>query len=168
MTTLAELRPGDFCVVRTGGLAGWLIRLGTRSSVNHAMLFLGDGMIVEATQPRIATRALGKGEAKRYTWSAVQLTDQQRSAIVAQARTEIGTRYGWLDVICCALAILGVRWNWVLGRIDDPSTVDCSHLVTRAYRRGAAIDLIPGKEGYLETPGDLLDVIEGKQVPQYR
>lgn len=161
---ITQPKPGQFGVIATRDPGGWLIRLGTRSSVNHACLSLGGDMIAEAVTPKVRVRQLGPDE--RWQWSDVSLTGTQRQAITNYGRDAEGWRYGWLDVLCCFLAVVGLRIRPVLNRIHDPKTTDCSHLVTGAYK-AAGIDLVPGKPEYLETPGDLLDEIEHKTAPEW-
>lgn len=159
-------RPGDFGVIATHDIGGWLIRLGTRSSVNHACIYLGGGRIAEATPPAVHIRGLGKGEVDQWQWSSVTLADTQRQAITDYAQAHDGERYGWLDILAVTLSVLGVRFPWVLNRIARPDTTDCSHFVSDAYL-AAGIDLIPGKPSHLETPGDLLDVVDGRTAPEW-
>ena len=48
-----EPKAGDYGVVKTSGILGWLIRLGTMSRWNHALVYIGDGKIVEANLPGV-------------------------------------------------------------------------------------------------------------------
>ena len=41
-------KPGDYAVVKTNGIIGRLIRIGTTSRWNHAFIYLGNDLIVEA------------------------------------------------------------------------------------------------------------------------
>ena len=53
---------GDYFVVKTHGLAGMLIRIGTFSEWNHAGIYIGDGKIIEARPQGVTISDLSKYE----------------------------------------------------------------------------------------------------------
>jgi cell wall-associated NlpC family hydrolase len=153
---------GDFGVVRTNGWAAWVIRKVTRSEVNHAFVYVGNGQIVEAN-PRGA--AVGNvSEYPHATWSHMALTTQQRHAIANAARSLVGTPYSWVDDVCIGLADL---FGWhvpepVRARLSKRSRLMCSQLVDVAYSK-AGVTLFPdGRIPGDVSPGDLLHLIEGQ------
>lgn len=152
---------GDFGVCRTNSFIAWVIRKFTRSTVNHAVVYVGNGEVVEA-QPGGARKR--KVNLQDFTWSHVNLTDEQRTTVRAKALMLRGVPYGYEDIALIALGLLGVRWKWVLNRLDDEDTMICSQLVAVCYAE-ASIRLCPGKPYYLTTPGDLLDVIDHETIP---
>ncbi len=141
---------GDFFVVRTEGWAARVIRVVTRSDVNHAGVYVGDGRIVEA-QP--AGAAFNQVDAyPNARWSHVPLSGVQRQAIVAEAVALIGTPYSWVDVVCIGLADL---FGWsvpepIRHRLRGKGELMCSQLVDTAYLR-AGVHLF--NDGRL--PGDV-------------
>jgi cell wall-associated NlpC family hydrolase len=153
---------GDFGVARTNGWAAPWIRLVTRSTVNHAFVYVGNGQIVEANP---SGAAVGKvTEYPHAIWSHMALTTQQRHAIANAADTLVGTPYSWVDDACIGLADL---FGWhvpepVRHRLNRRDRLMCSQLVDRAYTK-AGVHLFP--DGRLDgdvSPGDLLHLIEGQ------
>jgi len=150
-------RPGDYGVVKTSGIVGFLIRLVTVSRWNHAFVCVADGVIVEA-RPLGATLS----KASRYPRAAYNqhesLTDDQRKEIVDFAVKAVGTPYGFIDILVIFLRIFGLRFGsktrlmtW-LGNRDG---LICSELVARAYE-SAGFKLI-NEPSYIVTPGDLAE-----------
>jgi cell wall-associated NlpC family hydrolase len=147
-------RAGQFGVVRTNSVAAWLIRLGTRSQVNHAFVFIDEDFIVEAEGTgAVISRASKYAD---MTVSHFPLTDAEAAAIGAEARKLVGTPYGYLDIACLTLLSLGVRWQWLLDRAQASRTLICSQLVDRAYRNAGLHLYDDGRPDGEVTPGDLL------------
>ena len=152
------LASGSMFVVRTGGLAGQLIRLGTRSQVNHAGIVLHeDGSTVEA-RPGGAVL----GNVKDYKGRLVvvndlePLSDDDRHKIVDEARALVGTPYSWLDIAALGLTCLGLRWTWLTKRVARTDRLICSQLVDVAYQRAGVHMFNDGRSSSAVTPGDLL------------
>lgn len=163
------MNTGDFGVVRTGGWAGWGIRVVTRSHYNHAILHVGNGQVVEA-QPRGACfTPVGVYADADIIWSNLDLADVQRAVIAKAGRARVGTPYSWVDDACIALtAIFSVHVpRWVRRRLARPDRLMCSQLVDVCYE-AAGIDLVLSKvlPGDV-TPGDLADVIARRPVPEH-
>lgn len=158
----------EYGCIKTGGWAGRVIRVVTRSPVNHVVYSLGDDRIIEAQPGGVRIRRLRPGEAQQYTWSSLNLTDQQRETATALAATLVGRPYSWLNVFLIGLTALGLRWRWLQRRLDTPRAFMCSQLASYICLHGAGVDLCPAKPSSSESPGDLLDVIEHKTVPQWR
>jgi hypothetical protein len=153
---------GDFGVTATDGWAAWVIRAVTRSEVNHAFVYVGNGNIVEA-QPKGATLS----PARIYPhaiWSHLDLTDQQRQDIAAGGLKLVGTPYSWVDVVCIGLARL---FGWhvpesVRKRLNRVDRLECAQLVDVDYAR-AGVHLFPdGRIAGDVAPSDLLHLIEGE------
>lgn len=153
-------RVGQFGVVRTKGLAGWAIRLGTRSQVNHAFIYVGGGEIVEA-QPGGARVS----KASKYPdaiWSHFDLGQWPRIKVAARALAFThandgkGVPYNFLDIVVLTLLSLGIRWGWLQKRAQSSRTLICSQLVDRAYAEAGIHLYDDGRPDGLVTPGDLL------------
>jgi cell wall-associated NlpC family hydrolase len=152
---------GAFGVVRTNGLAARLIRAVTRSTVNHAFIYVGGGAVVEARPSGAGFAAVAAYP--NAIWSHMDLQGKG-PAIADAARALVGTPYSWVDCACIGLADL-FGWH-VPGPVRDRLTsrrhLMCSQLVDLANHEGG-IDLysdgrIPGDVA----PGDLLHLIEGQ------
>lgn len=165
-------RKGDFGVVKTNGWAGRLIRFGTRSSVNHAVLVIDDmGAIVQGDPHGAAG-----GNVTDYPvaiWSTELLTPQERDDIAAYGLRHMGVPYSWLD--CAEIGWVDTRmrlpsWLRWLFPVPFPLRRDlardnrlmCSALVDSAYSAAGVHLFNDGRPFGGVSPGDLLDVIEGK------
>lgn len=173
---MTEPLPGDFFTTKTAGpfmdrFAAWVIRWGTArringgwvdAPVNHAGLYVGDGVIVEA---------VGKvryGNIDEYPdahWSTGRLpaaltpNDAQRKAIVDAAHAMVGRPYGWLDLLAIGLAQKRVGAHvtsdtWWARRLSSGRTLICSETVEVGYAAGQ-IQLCPGVLPGLVSPEDL-------------
>ena len=147
--------PGDYMVTATGGwLSGWIRRI-TRSDVNHAAVYIGDGYIVEAWTSGARIRLME--EWPNAIWSTFPLTGPQRQSIVRYAKAMVGTPYNYWDI--AAQAIVRVfKWNappWALDRLSRPDRLQCAQLVDLAYAT-AGVHLFPDGRPYgLVAPADL-------------
>lgn len=152
---MSEPALGAFGVVRTGGWAGRLIRVVTDSPVNHAAVYIGNGMVVEA-QPEGARMTTMD---PNMIWS--EAPGDKGEEVAANAVFLIGTPYSWVDVVCIGLAKL-LGWDVpesIRHRLNSRGNLMCSQLVDTAYLR-AGIHLfndgrIPGDV----SPGDLYDLL---------
>jgi len=152
-------RKGDFGVVRTNGAAARLIQVGNLSRWNHVVVYLGNGLIAEATP--------GKGiiishvdKYKKIAWNQHQdLTDEQRDIIFKKAQSLIGTVYGFLDIAVLALRILGLKLlkGKLVEKLAVRQGIICSEFAAICYA-AAGIQLV-NKPEYLVTPGDLAEVL---------
>lgn len=148
---------GDFGVVRTNGLAARLIRFGTRSTVNHAFVYVGDGVIVEA-QPGGA-KLSPASDYPDAIWSSMDLDTHARGSISHHAEQLVGTPYNWLDIAALALACYGIRSHAIDRRIERMDRLICSQLVDRAYELAGEHLFNDGRLPSEVTPQDLLALI---------
>lgn len=150
-------RTGQFGVVRTTGFAGWAIRLGTRSYVNHAFVFVSDDQIVEA-QPGGALLS----PASKYPDAVVSKFDLdpvQKLAIFQHAMKVKGTPYNFLDIAAITLMTFGLRYKWLQRRAQRPDRLICSQLVDRVYHEAGIQLYDDGRPDGLVTPGDLFNLL---------
>ena len=150
-------QPGDFGVVKTNGIIGRLIRIGTSSRWNHAFIYTGEGVIVEANPTGVAI-----SPSNRYSniaWNHHEvLTQEQRDSIVEAALKEVGKPYAFLDIAVLFFRIIGLRFirpNVFWKKLALQNGWFCSELVSHCYRV-AGIDLL-NKQDDLVTPGDLAE-----------
>lgn len=149
-------RPGDYGVVKTNGIVAKLIRIGTLSRWNHAVICIEGDLIVEARPIGVS---FGKASSYEHiAWNQHEsITDEQRTAVVDYALAQIGKPYGFLDIFTIFLRILGLRvppvklWN----KLSKREGFICSELVAEAYSK-ASFKLI-NKPLNLVTPGDLAE-----------
>lgn len=149
--------PGDFGVVKTNGIIGRLIRVGTTSRWNHAFIYIGGGQIVEANPTGVEISPVTKYSS--IAWNRhEELSDELRASIVALVKDEVGKPYAFVDIAALVLRILGLRFvsdNWLWRKLASKKSWFCSELVSGCYRK-AGITLINKKDD-LVTPGDLAE-----------
>jgi uncharacterized protein YycO len=154
---------GDYGLAHGGGLAMWLVRLGTRSRWGHACIYLsadadtGLPVIFEAMPGGARVRTAKPGE---FVWSNLPLTDGQRGSIVAASAAMDGTPYDWWAIGRLVLRGLGARWLRSRSYAERPRRIMCSGWVATAYRDvGVDLGADTGRAPADVTPGDLADVL---------
>lgn len=163
-----EIKPGDFGLVQISGEVGRLIRIGQflngdgYANFEHAFIYLGDGLIMEAEPggARIANLSEYDGRSIRWSSGLINLTDQQRNDIVRIARSFEGVPYSAADYFALAAHRFHI---WVPGlrhHIESSKCVICSQLVDRVYDL-AGVHLFTDKrwDGYV-TPGMLDELLD--------
>lgn len=152
-------QPGNYGVSHGSGMVGELIRHATESWAGHAFVYIGDGMIIEAAPP--ATRIAPAASHSDAVWNLNEdLTDTQRTAIVARAHALLGCPYDYGAYIGFALEVLNLRTGKQLAPEFKRDTWRvCSADVADEYGF-AGIDLTAGL-GYpnLVSPADLYNRI---------
>jgi uncharacterized protein YycO len=160
---------GDFGLVRSADIGGRLIRIGTDSYMNHALVYVGEhaeGNIIEAhpggaSYNNVSAYADPK---KRLTWSTglFDLTDAQREAIAAWAIAQQGVPYNWVDIAAITLKILGFSSKKIDGVIENDQRLICSQLVDKAYLLAGVHLFDDGRLPGQVTPGDLYNLLLDK------
>jgi hypothetical protein len=143
--------PGAFGCVRTGGFVAWAIRRVTRSTVNHAFVYVGSGQIVEA-QPSGARVS----RVDRYPvvdWH--QPPAGRGGAIAVRALALVGTPYGFADIVSVGLLQYGIRPRLLRAFVAREDRLICSQLVDLADDLAGVHDFTDGRSSGDVTPGDL-------------
>jgi uncharacterized protein YycO len=163
-------QPGDFALTRIGGLTGRFIAagqylVGDGSPVQHALVYVGNGQIVQA-MPGGAELIPLEDANEPYVWSSgkIELTTSERVRICGAARGLVGTPYSFLDYGSIALAHYHVRPAWVRDFVADSGHLICSQLVDEAYLRAAVHLFDDGRLPGDVTPGDLWKLLHPKRV----
>lgn len=146
------------------GTAGALIHLGQWLNGNgfadyeHAFVLVGDDEVVEAEPggARLAPVSTYAGRPLRWSSGHIQLTSDQRAAIVTAARGYLGVPYSFLDY--AALAAHRFRLPGTASLKDyiaDTRHQICSQLVDQCYQDAGVHLFRDGRwPGYV-TPADL-------------
>jgi len=152
-------QPGDYGVVRTSGWAARLIQTVTRSTYNHAFVFVGGDAVVEG-------RPSGAGYASAASyrdilWSTIPLTPQERVSIVTAATHYLGTPYSWVD--CVAIGLTDI-FGWhvpevVRKRLNRRDRMMCSQLVDSAYLAAGVHLFADGRVPGDVSPADLAGIV---------
>jgi|SRR5882724_1905405 len=158
--------PGDFGLVSISGVAGFGVRIGQWlngsgfSEFEHAFIVLDDEEILEAEPGGARIMPLSEYDGTNVVYSDWPLTDEQRSAIVREARPLVGTPYSWLDYLALALRRFHVPIPHLRRYIAATGHMLCSQLADEVYRR-AGVQLFNGRDPGDVTPADLIAVLHG-------
>ena len=158
--------PGDFAVVATPGIMARLIRLVTRSTVNHAFILTDPREIIEAAPSGARQAILAKYDGMYQAWSSMDLSPTVRAAIIDHALDHVGDPYSWIDDACIGLTHL---FGWhvpaaVRRRLARPDRLMCSQLVDVAYLEAGVHLFSDGRIPGDVAPSDLLLLIQGCRV----
>lgn len=148
---MTDWLPGDLAVVHIGKVAGRVIEglqalSGGRCDYEHAIIGVGNGLIVEA-QPGGAILTAMHYPDDAVCWSTgrlqprlAQLVEAKRSELVYAAHSLIGTPYSYLDYGAIAAHTWHLPVPGLREYVADTGHMICSQLVDECYRR-AGIEL---------------------------
>jgi uncharacterized protein YycO len=159
-------QPGDIGLTKIKGSVGWLIDLGQfiirdESRYSHAFVVLDDETVLEAMPggaiitPLENYSGYNKDGNPVAVYLQLPLTQEQRYAIVSEARPLVGIPYSFLDYFALAAERFGLKTKWIKNYVADTGHMICSQLADEVYKR-AGIQLF--RDGRLPqdvTPGDL-------------
>lgn len=100
--------PGDFAAVRTGGPVGRLIQLGEAldgkgfTDFEHAVTYVGDGMVLEAEPAGARIRARGIEPGDVWSTGVWEHAPEQVAQVASLAELLKGTPYSALDYLAIA------------------------------------------------------------------
>jgi hypothetical protein len=136
---VSELTPGTYMCLRTESLLGAVVRAGTHSPYDHAVLVSAPGRCIQAT-----VRGVTEGPLTAFTGcmavanaaEAAAMTSHVREVIVAEARSMVGDEYDFPLLATLGLRLAGFRWQWLLNETSRKGAVICSELVAMAGQAG--------------------------------
>jgi len=162
---MQEPNVGDYFVVHTTGPSARLIQVGNWSIWNHAGLYLGDGMIIEALPTGVSLAPLSKYDNHEIIWSTGHdspFTEAEAEELRRFALTFVGDSYGVWSIIalgfkCLTFGIPLIPADWFA---EKEHSVICSQLVAWVWshmdRR------VSHKKHALVRPKDLAERLSGK------
>lgn len=155
------MEPGRYGVVELRGFGARLIRLVTRSWATHAFIVIdSDGTIIESwASVGVRIGHISQYAGMRIAYSTDEMTDEQRAAVIAFAKSLIGTPYDFVSFACFGLAFLGIPTAWIVSHNPMRNAMICSRLVVAAGKR-AGLDWAGGIMEALVTPAHLAARLE--------
>ncbi|HLI39616.1 MAG TPA: hypothetical protein VKV80_20085 [Streptosporangiaceae bacterium] len=151
------LLPGMYVCVKTRGFPAWVIRMATRSRVNHAFIVADDqGGIIEARPGGVRRGSLAAyAGAYAAADTAEPVTGAQRAVVAAKAESMLGTGYNFPAIAGIGLEDIGWHWRLLMRIARADRDVMCSQLVA-ACGEAAGLDWLCGKPSPDQvTPADL-------------
>jgi hypothetical protein len=162
----ANALPGDIVLTRISGFTGKAIAagqalIGRRSPVQHAMIYVGSGMVVQAMPGGAELIPLADAN-EPVIWStgAIRLRADQRGAIANAARRLVRTPYSYADYGSIGLAAAHIRPRFVRDYVADTGHMICSQLVDYAHYLGGSYLFADGRIPGDVTPSDLYWLFE--------
>jgi len=153
--------PGNIGIVRSNGIPARLIQLGTLSRWNHVFIYIGNGLIIEATPKGVRI-----GDLAQYTnivWNKHQEwynESESREAIVKGAFRALEKPYNWVNILTIFFRIIGLKIlanTKLMKRLAEKDGYICSELAEELYvNTGNALVTKPAG---ITTPGDLIEAV---------
>lgn len=164
---MKTIKVGDIGLTTIGGVLGFFVSLGQHlagdsSRYTHAFIVLDDETVL-AAQPGGARVDKLSDYKNKSVYIQLDLTNEQREAIVVEARSLEGLPYSFLDYLALSLARLGFKPKWLKNYIANTGHMICSQLVDEVYRRVGLHLFNDNRLPQEVTPGDLLYVLAGEQ-----
>lgn len=164
------LAVGDIIVSTARAAVSYLIRAGTVSAISHAMIYVGDGRVVEAVGEgvREVPLATAIGDAiLAVAYRDPRVDSAQAAAIAAFARSQVGQPYNYAGVARVGWRILHPLQARIFDAIRERLGTDnnsaqsfyCSELVFSAYENAGA-PLVAARADS-SSPEDLLRLTHG-------
>lgn len=166
---MIEPNIGDYFVVQTTGPAARLIQLGTRSRWNHAGIYLGDYMIIEARPTGVSLSHISKYRNHKIVWSTghdAPFTEAEAEHLRQFALTFVEDSYGIWSIIalgfkCLTFGIPLIPADWFA---EKEHSVICSQLVAWVWSHAGR--RVSHKKHALVTPKDLAERLSGREKPR--
>ena len=156
---------GDYFVVHTTGIAARLIQLGNWSKWNHAGIYIGDDLIIEARPTGVSLAHISKYDNHEILWSTghdAPFTEAEAEKLRAFALTFLHDSYGvWsiiaLGIKCLTFGIPLIPADWFA---EKEHSVICSQLVAWVWSHMGR--RVSHKKHALVRPKDLAERLSGK------
>lgn len=153
------LQVGDIIISTTPAPESVAIRLGTGAEVSHAILYIGDGLVVESILQGVVQRTLDEALADASLAVAVRhprLSPEQALHVRDFAGQAIGLKYDGVGIVKQAIFRIDAIVGRVLLSFDDEQRFFCSELVAAAFESaGAPLTAVPPS---WTAPSDLQDL----------
>ncbi|MCW8880584.1 MAG: YiiX/YebB-like N1pC/P60 family cysteine hydrolase, partial [Kangiellaceae bacterium] len=167
---LDALQQGDIIVSTARHPVSYAIRIGTLSAVSHAMLYVGNGNIIEAVGDGVREIPLAQaidGALIAVAYRDPRVNSSIASQIASYARTRVGNPYNYAGVAYVGYSILNPGKSRLINaiadrlgiRIGQAGATYCSELVFDAYEQAnVSLGVTPSRS----TPDDIVDLFQDK------
>jgi cell wall-associated NlpC family hydrolase len=132
---------------------------GDASRYTHAFIVLDDETVIEAMPGGAIITPLSEYFPGKAVFSNLELTDEQREAVVREGRALRGTPYSFLDYLALALAHFGLKPIKLRRYVQNKGHMICSQLVDEVYRRAGIHMFNDDRLPQDVTPGDLANYL---------
>jgi hypothetical protein len=160
---------GDYFVVHTTGIAARLIQLGNWSKWNHAGIYIGDDLIIEARPTGVSIDNIHKYDNKPILWSTGHdspFTEAEGEELRTFALTFVGDSYGIWSIIALGIKSLtfGIPFLPVDWFAEHEDSVICSQLVAWVWSHLGR--KVSKKKHALVRPKDLAERLSVREKPR--
>ncbi|NWF26583.1 hypothetical protein HW130_09905 [Streptomyces sp. PKU-EA00015] len=162
--------PGSIVLTQIGGLAGklvWLLQAlnGDLSRWTHVAVALDDGTVFEAQPGGAVISPWSKYEGRQQAVVPWELRSDQRDAVVAEARSRVGTGYNWTTYFYLAAYRfrLPLATGFLRSRVARSDKMICSQAADDIYRTCGIHLFDDGRLPFDVTPGDLARLLDGRR-----
>lgn len=146
----AALRPGDIILSTDNDATSGLVRWGSNSALSHAMLYLGDGEVLESTANGVAIRPLHEALHDNVLCAVVlrhsRMTPAYAFDVVTYANEHIGAEYDYGGALVSPSRAL-------CGTMGSADKFFCSELIVDAFHKAGLA--LTNESPQCTTPGDI-------------
>lgn len=182
------LKPGDIGFTKIGGRLGWWISLGQfitgdPGKFSHVFVVLDNNEVAEAMPFGSRIQPLDRQYGSEVGYVKVNLTDEQRAALVNYGRARLdrpgGIRYSFVNYLALALARLGIKPRKLREYITRSDRQICSAMADDFLTNGAGYhvfcdgrlpqDVVPSELWYelQELPGNRSFIVDPTREGTY-
>ena len=154
---------GDLGIVTTRGFLARAIQFGTLSRWNHAFIYVGNGLIIEATPKGIILNPLSDYDHIDIVWNKHQPWNDEeasRNFIVSEAHRLLNLPYNWTNIVRIVFRVLGLKVlanTKLMERLAQKDGYICSEMVAELYAKSG--NSLLAKDPAVTSPGDLIGVL---------
>lgn len=171
----SALERGDIIVSTTSEDVSSIIRWATESEISHAVLYVGEGMVVESVKSGVRLVTLEKAledDSLAVAFRHQALTEQEAQIICDYAGQQLGKKYDWWGITRMGDFVLNkrtfcnlltgaaynrcVNWHGLVNLGKKDSSFYCSELVIAAYQHAGV--MLTDHAPHWSTPQDIVEL----------
>jgi uncharacterized protein YycO len=154
---------GDLGIVKSNGLMARFIQVGTMSRWNHAFVYVGNEMIIEAKPRGVVLSPLSDYDGVKIVWNKHQEWNDEevdREFIAEEAHKLLDLPYNWTNIARIILRSLGLKTlsnTKFMKKLAKKDGYICSEMVEELYSKSG--NPLVSKEPGVTSPGDLIEAV---------